>query len=81
MSHSERPLLAAELCHALGVEMGSTYLNLENVPAIRTFLSSCLGLLTVEASSSTVRLVHLTLQEHLSSDPTLFHGRLLRRFS
>jgi len=73
-SYSERPLLAEELCHALGVEIGSTDLDPENVPAIRTLLSSCLGLLTVEASSSTVRLVHLTLQEHLLNDPTLFHS-------
>jgi len=72
--YSERPLGAQELCHALGVEMGSTDLDPENVPALRTLLSSCLGLVTVEASSSTVRLVHFTLQEHLSRDPTLFHS-------
>jgi len=74
VSYSERPLQAVELCHALGVEIGSTDLDPENVPAIRTLLSSCLGLLTVEASSSTVRLVHFTLQEHLLSDPTLFNS-------
>ena len=71
--YSERPLRAQELCHALGVEIGSTDLDSENVPALRTLLSSCLGLVTVEESSSTVRLVHFTLQEHLSRDPTLFH--------
>ena len=71
--YSERPLGAEELCHALGVEIGSADLDLENVPALRTLVSSCLGLVTVEASSSTVRLVHFTLQEHLSRDPTLFH--------
>ena len=71
---SERPLRAEELCHALGVEMGSADLDPENVPALRTLLASCLGLVTVEASSSTVRLVHFTLQEHLSSDSTLFHS-------
>ena len=72
--YSERPLLAQELCHALGVEIGSTDLDPENVPALRTLVSSCLGLVTVEASSSTVRLVHFTLQEHLSRDPALFHS-------
>ena len=72
--YSERPLLAQELCHALGVEIGSTDLDPENVPALRTLVSCCLGLVTVEASSSTVRLVHFTLQEHLSRDPTLFHS-------
>ena len=71
--NSERPLQADELCHALGVGIGSRDVNPDNVPALKVLLSSCLGLVTVEASSSTVRLVHFTLQEHLSSDPTLFH--------
>ena len=72
--YSERPLRAQELCCALGVEIGSAELDPENIPALRSLLASCLGLVTVEASSSTVRLVHFTLQEHLSSDPTLFHS-------
>jgi len=49
-------------------------LDPENVPVLRTVLSSCLGLVTVEASSSTVRPVQFTLQEHLSRDKTLFHS-------
>ena len=72
--YSERPLQADELCHALGVEVGSVDLDPENIPALRTLLASCLGLVTVEASSSTVRLVHFTLQEHLLHDSTLFHN-------
>ena len=70
--YSERPLLAEELCHALGVEIQSAALDQNNVPAIRTLLASCLGLVAIEASSSRVRLVHFTLQEHLLSNPTLF---------
>ena len=72
--YSERPLRADELCHALAVEMGSPDIDPKNIPMLRTLLSSCLGLVTVEASSSTVRLVHFTLQEHLLSNPTLFHS-------
>ena len=72
--YSERPLRTHELGHALGVEIGSTDLDPESVPALRTLVSSCLGLVTVEVSSSTVRLVHFTLQEHLSRDPTLFRN-------
>src|SRR5437588_9922141 len=34
--YSERPLRAQELCHALGVEVESTDLDVENVPALRT---------------------------------------------
>jgi len=72
--YSERPLRAAELRHALGVEVGSADLDLEYVPSLRTLLSSCLGLVTIEASSSTLRLVHFTLQEHLLRDPALFNS-------
>jgi len=72
--YSERPLRTQELSHALGVEIGSTDLDPESVPALRTLVSSCLGLVTVEVSSSTVRLVHFTLQEHLSHEPTLFQN-------
>ena len=70
--NSQRPLRTDDLCHALGVEVGSVGLDPENIPALKTLLSSCLGLVTVEASSSTVRLVHFTLQEYLSGDHTLF---------
>ena len=56
--YSERPLREEELCHALGVEMGSTDLDPENVPALRILLASCLSLVIIETSSSTVRLVH-----------------------
>ena len=72
--YSERPMTTKELCHAMGVELGSTDLDHENIPALRTLLASSLGLVTVEASSSTVRLLHFTLQEHLLSDQTLFHS-------
>ena len=71
-SHAERPLHADELRHALGVEEGSIDLNSQNIPAIETLLECSLGLVTVEESSSTVRLVHHTLQEHLSNNPNLF---------
>jgi len=72
VSHSERPLHVDELCHALGVEEGSTDLNIRNIPAIETLLTCSLGLVTVEKSSSTLRLVHYILQEYLSCNPNLF---------
>ena len=74
ISHSERPLKALELCQALGVERGKTDYNFRNMPAIETVLRCSLGLITIEASSSKVRLVHFTLQEHLSNASSLFHS-------
>ena len=74
VSNSERPLHTSELCHALGVKIGSADLDHESVPEIQTILRCSLGLITIEASSSTVRLVHFTLQENLSNHPSLFQN-------
>jgi len=74
LSHSERPLNVNELCHALGVEIGSTDLNSREIPAIETLLRCSFGLVTVEAPSYPVRLAHYTLQEYLSTNTDLFHS-------
>ena len=74
LSHSERPLSVNELCHALGVEINSTDLSPENIPAIETVLACSLGLVVVEASSRTVRLIHHTPQEYLSNSTDLFYS-------
>ena len=71
VSHAERPLHVDELCHAFGVE-GTTDLDIGNIPAIESLLACSLGLVVVEESSSTVRLVHYTLQEYLSNNTSLF---------
>jgi len=79
ISHSERPLKADELCHALAVEIGSPDHNIDNVPSISTLLACCQGLAVVETEASTVRLIHLTLQEYLRAHPELFgtaHSRM-----
>ena len=67
VSHAERPLGIDELRYALAVEMGSTDLDPDNIPPQDTVLGSCLGLAVVDAETSTVRLIHYTLQEYLSS--------------
>jgi len=72
VSHAERPLKANELCHALAVELGSTTFNNTNVPSMSILVSCCQGLITVDKDASTVRLVHYTLQEYLSSHPDIF---------
>ena len=74
VSNSERPLHTSELCHALGVKIGSPDLSAESIPTTRTLLACALGLIVVEASSSTVRLVHFSLQEYLSNNPSLFQS-------
>jgi len=70
--HSERPLRPDELCHALGVEIGSTDFDPGQIPLIDTLLCCCQGLIMVDKEASTVRLIHHTLQEYLSTLPDLF---------
>ena len=72
ISHCERPLRSEELCHALGVELEAEDFTVDNVPLIQTVLGCTLGLVTIDENSSTVRLLHLTLQEYLGQHPTLF---------
>ena len=72
ISHSEQPLEVDDICHALAVEIGSSDINANNVPSIRTVLGCCQGLATVDEGSSTVRLIHFTLKEHLSRHANLF---------
>jgi len=71
VSHAERPLRIDELCHALATEMGATDHNPENIRSQDTVLRSCFGLAVVDKETSTVRLIHYTLQEYLSRPSTL----------
>ena len=66
VSHSAQSLRISELQHALAVEIESTDLDPENVRPRDTVLRSCLGLVVVDEETSTVRLIHYTLQEYLS---------------
>jgi len=72
ISHSERPLRADELCHALAVEIGSPSLNTDDVPSVGTVLSCCQGLVAMHKRSFTVRLIHFTLQEYLGAHSDFF---------
>jgi len=67
ISQSERPMSVDELCHALGVQIGSTDYNPDSIPSMQTVLASCLGLVTVDKEGSKVRLVHFTLHEYFNS--------------
>ena len=61
-----------ELRHALGVDLGAEGFTIDNVPSVGTVLGCTLGLVTIDENTSTVRLLHLTLQEHLGASHALF---------
>ena len=70
--HAERPLQVEELRHALAVEIGAADFDSENAPSIGALLGCCQGLITVDKEASTVRVIHLTVQEYLCAHPDLF---------
>ena len=72
ISHSRRPLQMDELCHAVAIRIGSNDLDNNDIPTISTLLGCCQGLVTVDKGSSTIRLIHFTLQEHLYTHPDFF---------
>jgi len=72
ISHAERPPRGDELCHALAVQPGSTDFDVGNIPSMSTLVNCCQGLITMDKEASTIRLIHFTLQEYLSSHPDIY---------
>ncbi|KAI0514673.1 hypothetical protein F5B22DRAFT_636987 [Xylaria bambusicola] len=61
----ERPLLKAELQHALAVEPGEDDFDEDNLPEIEHIVSLCNGLVTLEEKTGILRIVHLSAYEYL----------------
>ncbi|PON28597.1 AGC/PKA protein kinase [Trichoderma gamsii] len=64
ITSAKRRLTTLELQHALGVEVGSTELDPDNLPEIEDLISACAGLVTFDKESNVIRLVHYTTQEY-----------------
>ena len=61
---AKRPLTITELQHALGVEVGESKLDEENLSQVEDIVSVCAGLVTIDEESGIIRLVHYTTQEY-----------------
>ena len=72
ISHSSRPLDKDEICRAIAIRIGSNDLNNDDIPEISILLGCCQGLATIEKGTSTIRLIHFSLQEYLRTHPDLF---------
>ena len=62
---AKRLLTVKELQHALAVKVRDTVWDEDDIPTETTFLNACLGLVVVDEETTTVRLVHYSLQEYL----------------
>jgi len=65
---ARRPLNVEELRHALAVEAEDTELDETAFPETETLLNVSAGLIRIDQKSSTIRLVHYTLQEYLEKN-------------
>jgi ankyrin repeat protein len=60
----QRPLKVDELQHALAIKPGDTTFDTEGITSEKSLVECCMGLVMVETETSTIRLIHLTLQEY-----------------
>jgi ankyrin repeat protein len=60
---SERQLTIEELRHALSIRPGDKQLDEEGFPTNRALLDCCFGLVIIDESTESVRLVHKSLQD------------------
>jgi hypothetical protein len=66
---ARRPLTTAELQQALGVEVGKPVLDAKNLTPVDLMVSVCAGLVTVDAESDIIRLIHATARDYLEQQP------------
>ena len=64
------PLTIAEIKHALAVEENDTELDPDGIPEEDQLISSCVGMVVINAESGIIGFVHFTVQEYFDS-----HGR------
>ena len=60
-----------ELQHALAVKVSDKEFDKDRIPSLKVILGNCLGLVTVDKETSTVRLVHYTLQEYFKKHESI----------
>jgi ankyrin repeat protein len=74
---AERPLTLEELRHALAIEPGLEELDEEDFIDPESIFEGCFGLVTMDKATSTLRLVHKSLQDYLDTqyeEGQLFQG-------
>lgn len=63
ITHAQRPLTVSELCHALSVEPADTTFDRDGLPNFPNLLSACCGLVIIDQTDTTIRLVHHTAKQ------------------
>jgi hypothetical protein len=69
---AERPLTVDELQCCLATRDGDRLFDREGIPTRESMLNCCQGLAVIDHETSTVRLVHYSLQQYLSRQDNIF---------
>jgi ankyrin repeat protein len=69
---AERPLTVDELLCSLSIKDGDRSLDPNGIPIRKSLLNCCQGLALIDQETSTVRLVHYSLEEYLSRQGEIF---------
>ncbi|WAO97377.1 PNP-UDP-1 domain-containing protein [Fusarium falciforme] len=64
---AQRPMTTTEIQLFLAVEHNQTHIDPENLPGSDDMVAVCAGLVTVDAESDAIRLVHYTAQEYFET--------------
>ena len=65
IAYARKLLRVDELCHTLAIQIGELEFDEDNKPSAKIIIESCSGLVNVDYESSTIRLVHYTLQDYI----------------
>ena len=65
IAHAQKALDVAELCEAISVNPGDTFLNREGIPAVEEILRCCSSLIRRSMSGSGLEFAHFTVKEYL----------------
>jgi hypothetical protein len=69
LAYVKRPLQSDELCDILSVRSNQKRLDRLFRPSCATILDCCGGLVVLDQTTSTIHLVHFSLQEYIQNDP------------
>ena len=65
IAHARNGLEVAELCEAISINPGDTFLNREGIPAVEEILRCCSSLVRKSADGSGLEFAHFTVAEYL----------------
>ncbi|RXW25640.1 hypothetical protein EST38_g228 [Candolleomyces aberdarensis] len=71
ITHAERRLQVGEVLHAFAFEEGSAEVDEDNIPSLKLVLQVCVGIVSTDAETATLGLIHSTAHDFFRQLPQL----------